>query len=148
MWEQEWVRWIWPAIQIAAVILGGILLMKLLRFEIRQFVRRAAKETWQDIAVTEWVDEISRGIRPAVIAVGAILGVFFILRALGHPAAVAWNPFSIVNWLFERGVRIILILAGAYLVLKLAHQLSAKAVLLIRPYDQTPAAELERKKRA
>ena len=147
MWAQEWVQWIWAVIQIAAVIAGGSLLMRLLRFEARKLAQRTVKET-EEAALTEWVNEIARGIRPAVIAVGVILGGFFVLRAMGHPAAVGWNPFSIVDWLFDRGIRIILILAGAYVVLKLAHQLAAKAVLLIRPYDSSPSAEIERQKRA
>ena len=148
MWEQQWMIWIWPAIQIAAIILGGVLLMRMIRFEIRRLVERGARQTIQEAALADWVNETSLGIRPAVIAVGMILGVFFVLRAMGHPVAVGWNPFSIVDWLLERGVRIILILAGAYVILKLTHQLCAKAVLLIRPYDDTPAAGIERQKRA
>ena len=148
MWEQQWMIWIWPAIQIAAIVLGGVLLMRLVRFEMRRLVERGARQTIQEAALAEWVNETSLGIRPAVIAVGMILGVFFVLRALGHPAAVGWNPFSMLDWLLDRGVRIILILAGAYVVLKLTHQLSGKAVRLIRPYDDSPAAEIERRKRA
>ena len=148
MWAQQWMNWVWPAIQIVAVVLGGFLLMKLVRFEARQIAQRTAKKKVLDDALARWVEEISRGIRPAVIAVGIILGAFFVLRAMGHPAAAGWNPFSIVDWLLERGVRIILILTGSYLLLKMGQMAASKAALLIRPYDETPAAELERQKRA
>jgi small conductance mechanosensitive channel len=75
------------------------------------------------------------------------LGVFATLRALGHPAAVGWRPAALLDWLLTRGVRITLLVACSYLVLRIVHMLVSKASLLIRPHDATTAAEIERQKR-
>jgi small conductance mechanosensitive channel len=95
-----------------------------------------------------WVDDIARVLRVAVVLVVMILGVFFLLRAIGQPLAAAWSPASIVSWLVERGVRIVLLVVAAYLAVKVAHLLLSKVGLLIQPYDETAAAEMERQKRA
>ncbi|MBI4463316.1 MAG: mechanosensitive ion channel family protein [Acidobacteria bacterium] len=46
------------------------------------------------------------------------------------------------------GVRIVILLAGAYLVIKIANMLLAKVGLLIQPYDESAAAEMEQQKRS
>ncbi|MBI3895959.1 MAG: mechanosensitive ion channel family protein [Acidobacteria bacterium] len=48
----------------------------------------------------------------------------------------------------ESGVRIIFLLAGSFLVIKISHLMLSNIGLLIRAYDDTPAAEMERQKRA
>jgi len=144
----EWMQWIWLAATITGLILGGYLLMKLFRYEARKLTQRALKDRVLDPALLQWLEELSRGIRLAVIALVAILVMFFTLRMLGHPAVAGWAPARILEWLLERGVRVVIVLAGAYLAIKVAHMLVSKVSLLIRPHDNTAVAELERQKRA
>ncbi|MBI4478668.1 MAG: mechanosensitive ion channel family protein [Acidobacteria bacterium] len=148
MWTDQWIDWFWLAATIAGLAAGGYLLMKLFRYEVRQLVRRAVKKPVLDATLVQWIEEISRGIRMAVIAVVAILMLFFTLRALGHPAVAGWRPVAILSWLLDRGVRIVILLAGAYVAIKVAHILISKLTALIRPHDNSPVAEIERQKRA
>ena len=148
MWTPQWTDWLWLATTIAGLALGGYFLMKLFRYEARQLAQRAFKGKVLDPSLTQWLEEISRGIRVAVIALVAILMLFFVLRALGHPAVANWRPAAILDWFLDSGVRVVVLLAGAYLAIKVAHMLTSKLTLLIRPHDQTAVAELERQKRA
>lgn len=144
----QWMPWIWLAITLTGLALGGYLLMKLFRFELRKVAQRMVREGILDEALLQWIEEISGVLRLAVVAVGVILGAFFVLRALWYPAVAGWDPVSIVNWFVERGVRIVLLVAGAYLAGKVSHLLLSNVGLLIQPYDESPAAEIERQKRA
>ena len=148
MLQPQWMQWIWLAMILAGLALGGHLLMKFLRFELRQIARGIVKDRTLDEALLRWVEEIARGLRLAVILVAMILGVFLVLRVMGHSSVAAWSPASIVEWLVGRGVRIVLLLAGSYLAIKVAHMMLSKVGLLIRAYEETPAAEMERQKRA
>lgn len=148
MLQTQWMHWIWLAVTLAGLSLVGYLLMKFFRYELRQMAKRMVTEGILEEAMVRWVEDIARVLRVAVVLVVVILGVFFTLRAIGHPAAAAWSPASIVSWLVERGVRIVLLVVGAYLAIQVSHLLLSKAGLLIQPYDETPAAEMERQKRA
>ena len=148
MLQTQWMQWIWLALTLVGLALVGYLLMKFFRYGLRQAAKRTVAEGILDEAMLRWVEDIARVLRLAVILVVVILGVFFVLRAIGHPAAAAWSPASIVSWLVERGVRIVLLVVGAYLAIKVAHLLLPKVGLLIQPYDETAAAEMERQKRA
>ncbi len=144
----QWMQWIWLAITLTGLALSGYLLMKFFRFELRKVAQRMVREGILDETLLQWTEEIARVLRLAVGAVGVILGAFFVLLALGHPAVAGWAPVSILNWFLERGVRIVLLIVGAYLAVKVSHLLLSNIGMLIQPYDDSPAAEIERQKRA
>ena len=148
MLQTQWMQWIWLAVILGGLALVGYLLMKFFRYELRRMAKRMMTEGILNEAMLRWVEDIARVLRVAVILVIVILGVFFTLRAIGHPAAATWSPASLVSWLVERGVRIVLLVVGAYLAVKVSQMLLSNVGLLIRPYDETPAAEMERQKRA
>ena len=148
MVQTQWMQWIWLAVILGGLALVGYLLMKFFRYELRRMAKRMMTEGILNEAMLRWVEDIARVLRVAVILVIVILGVFFTLRAIGHPAAAAWSPASLVSWLVERGVRIVLLVVGAVLAVKVSQMLLSNVGLLIRPYDETPAAEMERQKRA
>src|SRR5215475_13327196 len=143
-----WLPWIWLALIIFGLLAGGYLLMKLFRLEMRAIMRRAAHQAESEAALRQRVEDLARGVRPAVAFVVLMLATFFILRALGHPAAVAWNPESVLDWLLTRGLRIVLILAGAFVVNRMVKVVASNIARLIRAHDDTAAAEMERQKRA
>jgi small conductance mechanosensitive channel len=148
MLQAQWIQVIWLAVTLAGLAIAGYLLMKFFRFELHQVARRTVKEGILDESMSRWVEDVARVLRTAVFIVVVILSVFFTLRVIGHPAVISWSPASIVNWLIDRGLRIVLIVVASYLAIKLSHPLLSKLGLLIRPYDDSPAAEIERVKRA
>ena len=148
MIPQAWMQWIWLAITLVGLLVSAYLVMKLFRFEIRALLQRAAKGQVIDPALLQWGEELARGLRVAVIAIAALLAVFFVLRGMGHPAVAGWQPTRILDWLLEHGVRIVVVVAAAYIAIKVSDMLLAKVGLLIRAYDESSAAEIERQKRA
>ena len=144
MTDVQWMQWLWLALTIAGVALGGYLLMKFFRYEVKHLAQRAVKSDILDQETLDWIEEISHGVRLAVLALVALLMVFFALRVMGHPSVQGWNLARVLEWLMARGVRVILLLVGAYLILKVIHVFVSKLGVLIRPSDDSPAAELER----
>src|SRR5262249_15594838 len=140
--------WIWLALTIAGLLIGAYLLMVFFRLGMRHMMRRASQETESEAGLRAGVEELARGVRPALAFAVLLLAVFFTLRALGHPAALAWDPESILEWLLTRGLRIVLLLVGAFVVNRMVRVLASQTGRLIRPHDQTAAAEIERQKRA
>jgi small conductance mechanosensitive channel len=148
MLTPQWTEWLWLLITIALLAFGGFLLMKLFRYQARQLARRLVQGKTLDPPLQQWIEEIARGVRTAVIVLFAILVLFFTLRALGHPAVTRWTPEALLDWLLARGVRVVILIAGAYLGIKIAHMLIGHLTRLIRPHDPSAVAELERQKRA
>jgi len=148
MTDVQWMQWLWLALTIGGVALGGYLLMKFFRYEVKQLARRTVKSDILDQETLDWIEEISHGVRLAVLALVALLMAFFSLRVMGHPAVQGWNLARVLEWLMARGVRVILLLVGAFLILKVIHVFVSKLGVLVRPADDSPAAELERQKRA
>jgi len=146
MFETQWMQWLWLAATLGVLALAGYGLMKFLRYVLHQIAKRTITEL--DDAVLRWVDDIAGVLRIAVIVVVGILGVFFALRAIGHPAAAGLDPASVLGWFLDHGVRIVGLLVGAYMAMKVSNLLLAKTGLLIPPYDESAAAEIERQKRA
>jgi len=148
MTDMQWTPWLWLALTIVGVALGGYLLMKFLRYEAKHLAQRTAKSEILDQETLNWIEELLHGIRLAVVAVVGLLMVFFTLRLMGHPSVEGWNLARFLEWLMAHGIRVILLLAGAYLILKVIHVFVSKIGVLIRPSDDSPAAETERQKRA
>jgi len=148
MIPQAWMQWIWMAITLVGLLVSAYLVMKVFRFEIRALLQRASKGQVIDPALLQWGEELARGLRVAVIAIAALLAVFFVLRGMGHPAVAGWQPTRILDWHLEHGVRIVVVVAAAYIAIKISNMLLANVGLLIRAYDESSAAEIERQKRA
>ncbi|HWP86169.1 MAG TPA: mechanosensitive ion channel family protein [Terriglobia bacterium] len=148
MTEMQWAIWFWLAVVIGGAFLGGYLLMKLFRYQIRHLAQKVAKSPALDRATLDWIEEISHGIRLAVIALAGLLIIFFSLRLIRHPAVAGWDITRLLEWLMDRGVRLTLLLAGAYVTAKVVHMFLGKLGVLIRPSDDSPAAQMERDKRA
>src|SRR3990170_7796474 len=107
MTDAQWMQWLWPALTIAGVALGGYLLMKFFRYEAKHLAQRAAKSEILDQETLNWIEEISHGVRLAVLALVALLMVFFTLRVMGHPSVQGWNLARVLEWLMARGARVL-----------------------------------------
>lgn len=148
MSEVQWMQWLWLAIIIAGLAAGGYLLMKLFRYEARRLAQRLVKDQVLDSTALQWIEEISHGLRLVIYALVGFLTIFFTLRVVGHPAVAEWNLSRLLAWVMDRGLRVIFLLAGAYVAIKVGHIFVSKLGVLVRPADDTPAAEIERQKRA
>jgi small conductance mechanosensitive channel len=144
----QWNPWVWLAIITASLILGGYLLMKLLRYEMRAVARRITRGRELDSTVRQWVEELARAIRPVLMFTILVLIVYFTLRALGRAGAAEWSPGLLTDWLVGRGLRIALVLACAYLVIRFMRLLVTQAGRLVPAQEQGVGAEIERQKRA
>ncbi len=152
MIEPRWMQWIWLSVTLAGIVVGGVLLLKLFRYEVRWLVRRFTKAESIDPSLQGWIEDLARSARSVVIVVGSILALFFSLRAMDLPLisprlAAQWRPESLLAWILDNGIRIVLIVAVAGLSIKILHMLVSHLAMLIQPHDDTPAAEMERRKR-
>lgn len=150
--EPRWMQWIWLSLTLAAIFIGCVLLVKLFRYEVRWLVRKFTRADKIDPSLQEWIEELSRSARSAILLVGAILAVILSLRAMDIPLLSPglrsrWRPDEFLAWIFDHGIRVVLIIAVAGLAMKVLHKLVSHLALLIRPHDASPAAELERGKR-
>jgi len=138
----------WTAVTVVVLALGGFLLLKFFRYEVKHLLEGTMKDTGLDAGLLQWMEEIVGVLRWVVVAVVGLLIGFAVLRAMGHPVAAGWDASRIGDWLMSHGVRLTLLIGGAYLGLKVARLLLSKVGRLIQPYDGTPAAAMERDKRA
>jgi small conductance mechanosensitive channel len=146
------MQWIWLSMTLLCIVIGCALLVKLFRYEVRWLVRKFTKADVIDPSLHEWIEELSRSARSAIIVVGILLAVILSLRALDIPLLsprlrAHWQPEEFLAWLLEHGIRIVLIIAIAGLAIKVLHKLVSHLALLIRPHDESAAAEIERRKR-
>ena len=103
--DVQLMQWLWLTLTIAGVALGGYLLMKFFRYEVKHLAQRAVKSEVLDQVTLDWIEEISHGVRLAMLALVALLMVFFTLRVMGHPSVQGWNLARLLEWLMARGVR-------------------------------------------
>jgi moderate conductance mechanosensitive channel len=146
------MQWIWLAVTLAGIIIGGVLVVKLFRYEVRWLVRKFSKADAVDPNLQLWIEELSRSARSAIIIIGVILAVVLSLRVLDVPLIspelqAKWQPQAFLSWLMDHGIAIVLTIAVAGLSIRIVHKLISHLALLVRPHDQSPAAHLERAKR-
>lgn len=150
--DPRWMQWIWLSLTLLCIMIGCALLLKLFRYEVRWLVRRVTRAEAIDPALLEWIEELSRSARSAIIIIGLIVAIFLSLRVLDIPLIsprlrMQWQPDSLLAWMLDHGIRIVLIVAVAGLAIRVVHKLISHLALLIRPHDGSPAAEIERGKR-
>lgn len=148
MISPQWMQVIWLLVTVAGIVVGGALLVKLFRYEVSRLIARLAKSRTIDPAHRQWIDEISRGMRVTISLLGFLLILLLAARYYGFRPLAAFRLDGALDWLFTRGIRVIFICAGAYLAVKAAHFLVTQVSQLVRADEDTPAAEMERQKRA
>ena len=146
------MQWIWLSVTLVGIIVGGVLLVKLFRYEARWLARKISAQKTIDPTLHAWVEELSRSARSAIIIIGCILAVVLSMRVLEVPfisprLKARWQPEAFLDWIVEHGIGIILTIAIAGLCIRVVHKLISHLALLIRPHDESPAAQLERVKR-
>lgn len=150
--DPRWLQWIWLSLTLGCVFVGCAILVKLFRYEVRWLVRRLTRAEQLDPSLHDFIEDLSRSARSAIIIVGLILAIILSLRLLDIPLIsprlkAHWQPEEFLSWLLDHGIRLVLIIAVASLAIKVVHKLITHLALLIRPHDGSQAAEIERGKR-
>jgi small conductance mechanosensitive channel len=104
------------------------------------------KEHFDDIE--RWASQLIRFVRHSIEIVAGVAAVFIILRGVGIQGVprISWE--QVVHWLTGPGVRILLVLGGAYVVTRVAHLMIERLHLFVTPGEGPPAEVAEKRKRA
>lgn len=134
-------------------LVGVLAVMYLLFWVVKRAIRKMAdrmeeedRERFEEIE--QWANQLTRFVRHFIEFVAGVAAVFIILRGLGIRGFPALTWDQVASWLSGPGLRIVLVLAGAFVISRVLHLLIARMPLLVVPREG-PLAELtERKKRA
>lgn len=111
--------------------------------------RRMKEEDQEHIEEIErWSTQLTGFIRHAIEALAGVAAVLIILRGLGIQGIPQLTREEVVGWALGPGVRILLVLGGAFVLSRVLHLLIARLpIFVVRP--EGPLAEVtERRKRA
>lgn len=104
------------------------------------------KKHFEDIE--RWAKQLIRFVRHSIEVVAGVAAVFILLRGIGLQGIPQLSWEQVVVWLTGPGVRILLVLGGAYVVTRVAHLMIERLHLFVTP-GEGPAAEVaEKRKRA
>lgn len=98
--------------------------------------------------IERWARQLIRFVRHSIEVVAGVAAVFILLRGIGLQGIPQLSWEQVVVWLTGPGVRILLVLGGAYVVTRVAHLMIERLHLFVTP-GEGPAAEVaEKRKRA
>lgn len=136
-----------------AVVAGVLLLLavvqRLCGRAIQQYAERMAAEHKEQIDdVHQWARQLNQLLRQSVAAVAVIAFLVLMLRGLGvHGfSLLTWDQVS--DWLIGPGLRIVLVLGGAYTLSRLVRMFILRLPALVVRKQGPLAAVAERERRA
>ncbi len=133
-------------------LVGALAMMYLLFWVAKRAIRKLAdrmeEEDREHIEEIErWAKQLTQFVRRFVEFVAGVAAIFIILRGLGIRGFPELSWEQVVGWLVGPGLRILLVLSGAFVISRVLHLLIARMPLLVIPREG-PLVELaERKKR-
>ena len=95
------------------------------------------REHFEDIE--RWAKQLIRFIRHSIEVVAGVAAVFILLRGVGLQGIPQLSWEQVVAWLTGPGVRILLVLGGAYVVTRVVHLAIERLHLFITPGEGPPA---------
>ncbi len=138
-----------PSLVVLAGMLAGMyLLFWVSKRAIRKLADRMEEEDREHAKeIEQWANQLTRFVRHSIEFVASVAALFIILRGLGLHGFPALSWERVADWLLGPGLRILLVLSGAFVLSRVLHLLIARMPLLVVPREG-PLAELaERKKR-
>jgi len=143
----------WSNAQSSVVGLAAILLLMFVTlWASRRAIRRLAdrmeetdKEHIQDIE--RWAEELTRFIRRAIWVVAGVAAIFIVIRGLGIEGVPRLSWDAIAGWLVGPGLRVLLVLGGAYSISRFGRFLIARLPMLMGRRDGTAVQKAEEEKR-
>ena len=116
---------------------------------IRRMANRMEEDDREHIEdIERWAGQLTVFIRRSIELVAGIAAVFIILRGIGLQGVPQLSWEQVVHWLTGPGVRIILVLGGAYVFTRVIHLLIERLHLFVTPGEGPKAEVLEKRKRA
>ncbi len=138
-----------PSIVTAAAVLAGLWLLSWAATRaITRAARRFKPESLEDIAEMEaWSNQLSRFIRRGLELLAGVAALIIILRGfgLGGLPRISWE--GVAAWLTGPGLKILLVLGGAYVLSRIAGLLISRLPSLLVIRKGTPAEIHERRQR-
>lgn len=138
----------------AVLALGGVLAVMWLALwlvtrAIRRWADQLEEEDQEDLEEIErWATQLTSFVRHAIEAVAGVGALFIILRGLGIGGLPVLTGEQVAAWLTGTGLRILLVLGGAYVVSRVLHLFIGRLPLFAVPHEGPLAEVVERKKRA
>lgn len=136
-----------------AVVAGVLLLLavvqRLCGRAIQKYAERMAAEHKEQIAdIHQWAHQLNRLLRQSVAAVAAITFLVLMLRALGVRGFSVLTWEQVTDWLVGPGLRILLVLGGAYTLSRLTRMFIERLPAFVVRREGPLAAMAERERRA
>lgn len=115
---------------------------------IRRLARRLGDENRERMEEIEgWAKQLIRFLRATVAVLTAAAAVFIILRDLGVTGVPRLSAETVTTWLAVHGLRIVLVVGGTYVLIKVLHLLIYRVRILVS--REGPLVEVaEQQKRA
>ncbi len=104
------------------------------------------KENFEEIE--RWSLQLIQFIRRSIQVVAGVAALFLVLQGLGIRGVTILTWERVVTWLSTHGVRIVLILIGAYVLTRVVQQVTDRLYLFVVPGEGPLAEVSEHRKRA
>lgn len=136
------------AVALAAVLSLIWLALWLTTRAIRRLAQRMEEEDKEHIEEIErWASQLTHFLRRSMEVVAAVAALLILLRGLGVRGFRRLEWEQVTDWLFGPGLRILLVLGGAFVLSRILHLLIGRLPLLMVPREGPLAEALEREKR-
>lgn len=136
-------------IAVAGVLLLMWVALWLCKRAVKRLARRMQdkdKENFEEIE--RWSQQLIQFIRRSIEVVAGVATLFLVLQGLGIRGVTILTWERVVTWLSTHGVRIVLILIGAYVLTRVIQQVTDRLHLFVIPGEGSLAEVAEHRKRA
>jgi small conductance mechanosensitive channel len=135
-----------------ALAAGALLVLWLVLGGATRAIRRHAERLEEENRerareIERWAQQLTRFARRTIEIIVAILAFAFLARRLGLWGLQPLDWADVAAWAVRSGLRIILIIIGAYFLIRVIHFLIARLPFLAAPSEGPLAARVEREKR-
>jgi small-conductance mechanosensitive channel len=143
----------WEDMQMSAIVVAAILLLMFgglwaSKRAIRRLADRMEEEDKEHVQEIErWAHELARFIRRAIWIVASIAAFFIIMHAVGVEGIPRISLDLVVAWLLGPGLRILLVLGGAYALARGGRFLVARLPTVMARREGTAVEKAEEEKR-
>jgi len=137
------------AIAIAGVLLLMWLVLWVCTRAVHRLTRRMQDQDKEHLEEIErWSQQLIQFIRRSIEVLAGVATLFLVLQGLGIRGVTILTWERVVTWLSTHGVRIVLVLIGAYVLTRVIQQVTDRLHLFVVPGEGSLAEVSEHRKRA